>query len=97
MGADRVVLEMPPEWEGKVPTSVFLEEAQKILKAPSEKGVILKLLGGLGLGLHSLNEADFAARLRRSAEPGREYSDIDFATYAKHRNRVREVFRSLVS
>ena len=88
-------MEMPAEWEGKVPTSVFLEEAQKILKAASEKGVILRVLGGLGLMLHSLNEAEFAARLRRRAELGHGYSDIDFATYAKHRNRVREVFRSL--
>lgn len=95
MGADRTVLDMPSEWGGKVPTHVFLEEAQRILKAASEKQVVLRVLGGLGIRLHSLNETDFAGRLRRSAEPGQEYSDIDFATYGKLRNRVKEVFESL--
>ncbi len=95
MGADRTVTEMPPEWEGKIPTAVFLNEAKNILKTASERGVILKILGGLGIKLHSLNETDFAARLGRTAERGQEYSDIDFATYWKHRDRVRDVFESL--
>lgn len=57
--------------------------------------MILKILGGLGIKLHSLNETEFAARLGRTAERGQEYSDIDFATYWKHRDRVRDVFESL--
>lgn len=95
MGADRVVIDMPPEWGGKIPTSIFLEEAQRILKAAAEKRLALKILGGLGIRLHSLNETEFANRLKRSADPGQEYSDIDLATYWKHRNRVREVFETL--
>lgn len=95
MGADRTVLDMPPEWGGKVPTHVFLEEAQRILRAASEKRVVLRVLGGLGIRLHSLNETEFADRLKRSAEPGQEYSDIDFATYGRLRNKVREVFELL--
>ena len=95
MGADRTVLDTPPEWGGKVPTHVFLEEAQRILRAASEKRVVLRVLGGLGIRLHSLNETEFADRLKRSAEPGQEYSDIDFATYGRLRNKVREVFELL--
>jgi hypothetical protein len=95
MGADRTVLDMPPEWGGTVPTHIFLEEAQRILTAASERKVVLRVLGGLGIRLHSVNETEFATRLKRSAESGQEYSDIDFATYWKHRNRVREVFESL--
>ncbi len=95
MGADRTVLDMPPEWGGKVPTHVFLEGAQRILRAASEKRVVLRVLGGLGIRLHSLNETEFADRLKRSAEPGQEYSDIDFATYERLRNKVREVFELL--
>ncbi len=94
MGANRS-LEMPPEWKGKVPTSVFIEEAQKILKAASENRVILRLLGGLAIKVHSLNQAEFAQQLGRTTEPGQEYSDIDFATYAKFREPVRKVFESL--
>ena len=95
MGADRTVLDMPVEWQGRVPTHVFLEDAQRILKAASAKQVVLRVLGGLGIRLHSLNETEFANRLKRSAEPGQEYSVIDFATYGKLRNRVKEVFDSL--
>jgi len=95
MGADRTVLDMPAEWQGRVPTHVFLDEARKILKATSEKQVVLRVLGGLGIRLHSLNQTEFANRLKRSAEPGQEYSDIDFATYRKLRNKVKEVFESL--
>lgn len=94
MGAGRTA-EMPPEWEGKIPTSIFIEEAQRILQAASEKQVILRLLGGLAIKIHSLNETGFAQRLGRIAEPGQEYSDIDFATYGKLRDRVRKVFESL--
>jgi hypothetical protein len=95
MAADRIVVDPPPEWAGKIPTPYFLQEAQNILRAATEKGVILKILGGLGIRLHSLNETEFADRLKRSAEPGQEYSDIDFATYGKQRNRVKELFESL--
>ena len=95
MATDRTILDLPPEWAGKVPTSFFLQEAQNILMAASEMSVLLKILGGLGIRLHSLNETEFADRLKRSAEPGQEYSDIDFATFWKHRNRVRDVFESL--
>jgi hypothetical protein len=95
MGADRTVLDMPAEWQGRVPTQVFLDEAQRILKAASEKQIVLRVLGGLGIRLHSLNETEFANRLKRSAEPGQEYSDIDFATYGKLRNKVKEVLDSL--
>ncbi len=94
MGAKRS-LEMPSEWKGKVPTSVFIEESQKILKAASEKRVILRLLGGLAIKVHSLNQADFARQLGRIAEPGQEYSDIDYATYARYREPARKVFESL--
>lgn len=88
-------MEMRPEWEGKVPTSVFIEEAQKILRAASEKQVVLRLLGGLAIKIHCLNETGFAQRLGRIAEPGQEYSDIDFATYGRLRDQVRKVFESL--
>ena len=86
---------MPAEWAGKVPTQVFIDEALTILRAASETKVPLKMLGGLAIKIHSLNEEEFAKRLGRSAEPGQEYSDIDFATYYKSRDGVRRVMESL--
>jgi hypothetical protein len=94
MAATRPV-EMPAEWGGKVPTQVFIDEALKILRAASEAKVALKMLGGLAIKIHSLNEEEFANRLGRSAEPGQEYSDIDFATYYRSRDGVRKVMESL--
>src|SRR2546425_12506180 len=94
MAATRPV-EMPAEWGGKVPTQVFIDEALTILKAASEAKVALKMLGGLAIKIHSLNEDEFTSRLGRSAEPGQEYSDIDFATYYKSREEVRKIMESL--
>jgi hypothetical protein len=94
MAAMRPV-EMSAEWGGKVPTQVFIDEALTILRAASEAKVALKMLGGLAIKVHSLNEEDFANRLGRSAEPGQEYSDIDFATYYRSREGVKRVMESL--
>src|SRR6266849_2508684 len=94
MAATRPV-EMPPDWGGKVPTKVFIDEALTILRTASEAKVALKMLGGLAIKVHSLNEEEFANRLGRSAEPGQEYSDIDFATYYKSRDGVRKVMETL--
>src|SRR5438552_5006763 len=86
---------MPAEWTGKVPTRIFIDEAMGILRAAVEAKVALKMLGGLAIRIHSLNEEEFANRLGRSAEPGQEYSDIDFATYYKSREGVKKVMESL--
>ena len=94
MAATRGV-DMPAEWNGKIPTQAFIQEAMRILRAASGAKVALKMLGGLAIKVHSLNEEDFANRLGRSAEPGQEYSDIDFATYYKSREGVKRVMESL--
>ncbi len=94
MAATRGV-DIPAEWSGKIPTHVFIEEAMRILRSASEAKVALKMLGGLAIKIHSLNEEEFARRLGRSAEPGQEYSDIDFATYYKSREGVRKAMESL--
>ena len=86
---------MPAEWNGKVPTRIFIDEAERILRVATERKVLLKLLGGLAIKIHSLNEEEFANRLGRSAGPGQEYSDIDFATYYKSREGVRRIMESL--
>jgi hypothetical protein len=48
--------EMPTEWNGKVPTQIFIDESLRILKAASEAMVALKMLGGLAIKVHSLYE-----------------------------------------
>jgi hypothetical protein len=87
--------ELLEEWKGIVPTEVFLNEAGTIVKEADKKGVTLRILGGLGVAMHCQDLRDFAKRLGRvgtGAVKGQEYSDIDFMSYAKHREKVRDFF-----
>jgi hypothetical protein len=90
-----IVRELPDEWKGIIPTEVFLQEAEKIVGEASAKGVQLRVLGGLGVAFHSRESRDFAKKLGRigtGAIEGQEYSDIDFMSYRKHREKVKELF-----
>jgi len=90
-----IVRELPDEWKGIVPTEVFLKEAEKIVEEANAKGLALRVLGGLGVAFHSRESRDFAKKLGRigtGAVEGQEYSDIDFISYRKHRDKVKELF-----
>lgn len=87
--------ELPEEWKGIVPTEVFLNEAETIVKEADKKGMIMRILGGLGVAIHCQDSRDFAKKLGRvgtGAVKGQEYSDIDFMSYAKHREKVKDFF-----
>jgi len=93
-----IIRELPEEWKGIIPTEVFFNEAQKIVKEAQKKGVILRVLGGLGIAIHCQDCRDFAKRLGRvgtGAIQGQEYSDIDFMSYAKQRDNVKDFFSEL--
>jgi len=86
---------MPEEWKGIVPTEVFIQEAEKLVEDAKKKGIILRIMGGLGIAMHSLEARDFAVKLGRTGAgvvKGQEYTDIDFMSYGKQRNKVREFF-----
>jgi hypothetical protein len=90
-----ITREFPEYWKGVVPTEVFLQEAEKIVKEANAKGVPLRVLGGLGIAFHCLEFRDFARKLGRvgtGAIEGQEYSDIDFVSYRRHRDQVKELF-----
>jgi len=87
--------ELPEEWKGIVPTEAFLSEAETIVKEADKKGLTLRILGGLGIALHCQDLREFAKKLGRigtGTVKGQEYSDIDFMSYAKHRERVKDFF-----
>jgi len=87
--------ELPQEWQGIVPTEVFIGEAETLVKEADKKGLTLRILGGLGIALHCQDARDFALRLGRigtGAVKGQEYSDIDFMSYAKQRDKVKDFF-----
>jgi len=90
--------ELPEEWEGIIPTEVFLTEAETIVKEADKKGVTLRILGGLGIAIHCQDAREFAKKLGRvgtGALKGQEYSDIDLMSYAKHREKVKGFFVEL--
>jgi hypothetical protein len=90
--------ELPKDWEGIVPTRVFLQEAERIVAEAERKGMILRIMGGLGIAIHCKEFRDFAVKLGRVGTGvlrGQEYSDIDFMSYRKHRERIKDFFREM--
>ena len=87
--------EIPEEWKGIVPTEVFIQEAEKLVEEAKKKGATLRIMGGLGIAMHSREFRDFAVKLGRTGAgvvKGQEYTDIDFMSYGKQRNKVKEFF-----
>jgi len=90
--------ELPEEWKGIVPTEVFLQQAEKIVNEAKTKGIPLRILGGLGVAFHCQELRDFAKKLGRVGTgvlEGQEYSDIDFMSYGKYREKVKELFSAM--
>jgi len=87
--------ELPKEWKGIVPTEVFLRESQEIVEKAKEEGIILRILGGLSIAIHCREHKEFAKKLGRIGTgviKGQEYSDIDYVSYRKQREKIKELF-----
>jgi hypothetical protein len=87
-------IEMPPEWGGIIPSQVFLDEAQRIVAEAGRAGLTLRVMGGVAIRLHTLEQADLAGRLGRLGE-GQEFTDLDFVAYRKQRDGMRPFFEGL--
>jgi len=90
--------ELPKEWNGIVPTEVFVSESQKIAKKAENEGIILRIIGGLGIAIHCHAHREFAKKLGRTgtgAVEGQEYSDIDFVSYRSQRSEIKEFFSKI--
>lgn len=93
-----VVRELPAEWNGIVPTEVFIRESESIVNQTKKEGLALRILGGLAIAMHCQNQLDFARKLSRTGTgvvEGQEYSDIDFVSYRKHRDKLKEFFNKI--
>lgn len=91
--AESVLRDLPPEWQGRVPTEVFFDEARRIIELAKDKGAVLRTMGGMGIALHSAEYRDFAKKLGRvGVSWGQEYSDLDFVGYMKQRDRILNLF-----
>jgi len=90
-----ITRELPKEWKGIVPTEVFFKESQEIVEKAKEKGIILRILGGLSIAIHCQDHKEFAQKLGRIGTgviEGQEYSDIDYVSYRNHREKIKELF-----
>ena len=93
-----VTRQLPPEWNGKVPTEIFIRESERIVDEAKSKGLTMRILGGLAIAMHCQNENNFAKNLNRTGTgvvTGQEYSDIDFVAYRKQRDKVKELFNNI--
>jgi hypothetical protein len=90
-----ITRELPKEWNGIVPTEVFMRESQNIVDMAKNEGLIMRIIGGLGIAMHCQQFSEFAKKLGRTGTgvtKGQEYSDLDFLSYRKQRDKVKELF-----
>lgn len=85
-----VEVDLPEEWGGIIPLSVFIDEATKMVSQAEEFGVQFRLVGGLAIRLHCQqhNLEDLYMRLKRLGENVSEITDIDGAIAMKHRGKM---------
>ena len=91
---DRVI-EMPDEWKGIIPAEIFVDEGKRLVEEAAKRAVPLRLLGGVAIRVHCAEFLDFAKRLQRLGEGKQEYTDLDFMSYAKYRNKMKEFFNEM--
>jgi len=72
------------------PPSTFIEEATSCVKEAAEKNITLRIMGGLGIHLHSQEFKQLWEKLSRLGE--RVFTDIDFASYGKFRQKLLDFF-----
>jgi hypothetical protein len=95
MEEDAREIRMPEEWGGIVPSEVFLDEARRIVEEGERQGLILRVMGGAGIRLHTLRHQELGQRLARLGEGEQEFTDLDFVTYKKFRKRMQGFFEDL--
>jgi len=86
---------MPEEWGGVVPTQVFLDEARRIVAEAEKEGLIVRVMGGAGIRLRTLEYEELGQRLARLGEGEQEFTDLDFMTYKKFRKPLQSFLEGL--
>ena len=75
------------------PPEVFVEETIQCVSDAAKEGIILRAIGGLAIYLHAHGAGDkeLSVKLGRLGE--RVFTDIDFASYGKFRDKVYGFFK----
>ncbi len=64
----------------------YLEEARHLTEEAQKQGMILRVMGPIALAFYFPEHADLYRRMERLGE--RVYTDIDYASYGKSRNKM---------
>jgi Icc-related predicted phosphoesterase len=75
---------MDPEREKR-----FMDEALRIIKLGEERGFVFRLMGAVAVKLHCPKYVHLYQQMKRTL------TDIDYATYSQHRNKVGGFFKEL--
>jgi hypothetical protein len=89
------IIEMPPEWGGKIPTQVFLDEGKRLADEAAKRGILIRLLGGVAIRMHCAEFMDFASKLTRLGEGQQEYTDLDYMSLGKFRKKMKDFFKEM--
>ena len=88
-------IEMPAEWKGIIPSEVFVDEGKRLVEEAGKRGIAIRLLGGVAIRVHCAEMLDFASKLQRLGVGQQEYTDLDYMSYAKYRNKMKDFFREV--
>jgi len=72
--------------------SVFIEEARSCVKEADDKGIILRIMGGMAIYLHSQEHKQLWENLERLGK--KVFTDIDFVSYGKFRGQLLGFFQN---
>jgi len=72
--------------------SAFIEEAKACVKEAEDKGIILRIMGGMAIYLHSQEHKQLWENLERLGK--KVFTDIDFVSYGKFRNQILGFFQN---
>lgn len=67
---------------------IAIAKAEEMVKLAEEAGIPLRIIGATAIYIHSPNHAYIHESLKR------EISDVDFISYRKYWNKIRELFRN---
>ncbi len=74
------------------PPEVFINEALSCVSEAEKNGVILRIMGGVGIYIHSQAYKPLWEKLARLEK--KVFTDIDFASYGKFRARIFDFFKA---
>ncbi|MBW2120954.1 MAG: hypothetical protein JRH07_03800 [Deltaproteobacteria bacterium] len=80
-----------PEEEWPDP-SVFIEEAKACVREAQEKGIVIRIMGGMAIYLHSQEHEELWKRLGRLGK--KVFTDIDYVSYGKYRAKLLKFFET---